>query len=235
MSIIIDLVLLAILALCIWNGYSKGLILGIASIVVLIVAFVGANILAKTYSSEFMPMVEPFLGGIVERAVSKTEDTDEIKEVKDNPALSDDEKAYEVSVASLKSMGIIEKAANKLTDSIRGELNTRGKQLSATLTTKLSETLCFLIVFIIAFLLIVIVFTIIANVINLVFKLPGLDLVNDIGGIIMGIAKGFAFLFVIALVAQYVGFVFKKDDTLQKTIFLKWLMKINPLPKLFNL
>lgn len=233
MSILIDFILIAILALCVWNGYRKGLILGIAGLLVLVVAFVGANLLAKTYSSEFMPIVEPIFDKIVDNAVLEAENSEAI--VLKSDTIDEEEKTYITGVESLKNMGIFEKSAKKVIESIKNSADGFAKGLNNAIKTKLSETCCFLIVFIIAFLLIVIVFTIIANIVNLVFKLPGLELVNDIGGAVMGAAKGLVFVFVIALLMQYIGFAFQKSNAINKTILLKWLMQINPLSSIFGL
>ena len=58
MSLIIDLILIAIVAFCAWNGYRKGFIMGISGILALIVAFYGAQIVADTYSQEFTSMLK---------------------------------------------------------------------------------------------------------------------------------------------------------------------------------
>ena len=72
MNIIIDLLLIGILALCVWNGYRKGLILGISGILALVVAFYGANLIAETYSSEFTSMGEHFIAVFVDIKVDDT-------------------------------------------------------------------------------------------------------------------------------------------------------------------
>ncbi len=230
MSIIIDLVLVGILALCVWNGYRKGLILGIAGLLVLVVAFVGANVIARTYSSEFTPIVQPFISGFVDKAVTDTSSS----EGTGTEYEGNSDAAYIKSIESLNKLGILGKAAASLAESVGDSVSNLGKNIRGAITEKLSEAICFLLVFVIAFLLIVIVFTIIANIINLVFRLPGLEFINNIGGMLMGFIKGLVFVFAISWVAQYLGFLFK-DDTLEKTVLLKWLMNINPVSAILKI
>ena len=49
MKAIIDLVLLGILVICAWNGYKKGLIMGVGGILCIIIGIYGANLLANTF------------------------------------------------------------------------------------------------------------------------------------------------------------------------------------------
>jgi hypothetical protein len=103
MNIIIDLLLIGILALCVWNGYRKGLILGISGILALVVAFYGANLIADTYSSEFISMVKPFIAGIVDKSVDETSvDIEEPRGADGPDRTADPEQVYEVSYESLR-------------------------------------------------------------------------------------------------------------------------------------
>jgi hypothetical protein len=79
----------------------------------------------------------------------------------------------------------------------------------------------------------VILFTVIANLVNLAFKLPGLELINDIGGAVFGLLKGLIFLFAIAWLIRFLGFIIP-ESTLNKTIVLKWLMVNNPIITIFG-
>ena len=66
MSIILDLILLVIVAMCIWDGYRRGLIGGIAAILAVIVALLGGNYLSDSYSSAAIPVLEPFIDGYID-------------------------------------------------------------------------------------------------------------------------------------------------------------------------
>ena len=63
MKLVIDLVLLAIIALCTWKGYKKGLVGNIISLFIIMVALLGGTMLSKAYSGEVIPALRPFISG----------------------------------------------------------------------------------------------------------------------------------------------------------------------------
>ena len=67
----IDLVLLAILLLCGWNGYRKGFITSIGGVLSIAVALYAACLISGTFSYEVVPVVRPFASGFVERVISR--------------------------------------------------------------------------------------------------------------------------------------------------------------------
>ena len=66
----IDLILLAVLALCVWNGYKKGLIMGVGGVACILVSLYGACLLSSTFSYEVVSAVRPFAGGYIDRVIS---------------------------------------------------------------------------------------------------------------------------------------------------------------------
>ena len=66
MNIILDLLLLLIVALCIWDGYKRGLIGGIAGIFAIIIALLAGSSLSDNYASEAVPVLEPFVDGYID-------------------------------------------------------------------------------------------------------------------------------------------------------------------------
>ena len=66
MNIIIDLILLLIVALCIWDGYKRGLIGGIAGIFAIIIALLAGSSLSDSYASEAVPVLKPFIDGYID-------------------------------------------------------------------------------------------------------------------------------------------------------------------------
>ena len=230
MNIIIDLVLLGIIALCAWTGYRKGFILGITGIVALVIAFFGANLVAETYASEFNTMLEPFISGIVDESVDEAQAEQNISAT---DAVSQEE-VYSVSYESLRKIGIIKTAASNLAEELSESVSSVGQTLKSALVDQLCQTAGYVLLLFISFVLIVIIFTVIGNVINLAFKLPGLELINDILGTAFGLVKGLVFAFAIAWLLRFTGLLIS-EETVEKTIVLEWLMEHNPITNIFGL
>ena len=52
MTKLIDLLLIAVIIICAWAGYKKGMIMGIGSILVIVVSLYGGNLLSTAFSYE---------------------------------------------------------------------------------------------------------------------------------------------------------------------------------------
>jgi len=228
MNIVLDLILIGILALCVLSGYKKGLILGISGILALVVAFYGANLVAETFSSDFTSMIEPMISNAVSGAVDESQEG--------LPADEDDgeQEVYQVSYDSLKKLGVLETTAKKLAGELKDELREVGSSLKSAIVHKLSGAIAYAALLIIVFVLIIIVFKLLANAINFAFKLPGLNLINGIGGAALGFVKGMILLFILSWAAGFLGFILP-EAVVNKTVVLKWLMNNNPITALFGI
>ena len=69
---IINILLIAILVICVWQGYKKGIIMGIIQVLVIILSLYGAQLLSDTFSYEVIPVLKPFVSGFMESRVRNT-------------------------------------------------------------------------------------------------------------------------------------------------------------------
>ncbi|SHI22790.1 Colicin V production protein [Sporobacter termitidis DSM 10068] len=242
----IDGVLILIVAFCAWRGLRNGFIRGVFGVLAIIVAIYGANLVASAYSSEFTGMLEPFVGGIVDKAVTRvvTPDDDVVNpdaapaddgEKNPDAALTDDEKTdvFDVSFAALRDIGVATGASKLIAEKVGGQVQAVGQPMSVYLTEKLCDALAYIGVFLIAFVLITIIFAVIGNIFNLAFSLPGIASVDKIVGLVLGILKGLLIVLVLAVVVRYVGLV--SADTVEKTTVLSFLLNRNPLAGILGL
>ena len=104
-----------------------------------------------------------------------------------------------------------------------------GSPIRAAVGQILCETVSYAGCFIIAFLLIVIILTVIGNLPNLSYKLPRLDLVNDILGALLGVVTGLMFCAVLVWALKFMGMLIG-SDTLASTRIGGWLLEKDFLP-----
>ena len=90
----------------------------------------------------------------------------------------------------------------------------------------LCENVCFVGCFLLSFLLIIILLTVIGNLPNLSYKLPHLDILNDIGGALLGIATGLMFCVILVWTLKFTGIVIGKD-TLSSASVAKLFLEHN--------
>lgn len=223
---IIDGILVLILIAACWRGGRAGFIPGMFMLIGLFVAIYGANLVAETYSEEFTSMLEPFVSGLTDRASRAAEaEFDELNIKPDTEA---------ATRKTLNNMGIIDSAADNISETICNETNATGHELKSLLVEKLCSCAAYLLTLLVAFILIAVIFAVLNNLINLSFHMPGFEFVNGILGACFGLAQGLVILFVILWFLRFAGLLIDKE-LMDSTLVLKKLMEINPLPGILRL
>lgn len=220
---------------CAWRGYRNGFIRGILGILAIIVSIYGASLAASAYSDEFTGMLKPFVGGIVGKSVNNVLNTETAESGYQEPALAVEKKAnvYDVCLAALQNIGVSESASKAMAEKVSGELRNVGNQMTDTLTAKLCDMLAYISVFVIAFILIAIVFAVIGNILKLAFSIPGIHGLDKILGLIVGILKGLLLVCVIAFIVRYLSLF--SSETVERTVLLRYMLNVNPLPSIFGI
>ena len=238
-TLAIDLVVIAIVAFCGWRGYRNGLIRGVFGVVALIVSLFLANIAATAYSDDFTGMLKPFVGGIVDSALTDISDEGIEYDPKEHEHESDSEE-FGTAYTVLRWIGLPEpsavRVAEQALDAVEdedGESLTTRSVLSDLIADKLSSALAYVAVFAIAFILLAIIFAVMGNLIGFVFSLPGLKLLDIIAGVLFGLAKGLIIVFALAVVVRYFGLL--AIETLEETSVLNYLVNNNPIAERLGL
>ncbi|MCL2827549.1 MAG: CvpA family protein [Oscillospiraceae bacterium] len=208
MHIIANLLIIAILVFCAWQGYKRGVLGSILAVVFIIIAVYGGNLLANTYSNEFTTMFRPFISGyLTQMEVDAVEtvapanlqglSTEDLFRI--DPSLEP-----EVARQLFLELGVHESREEKLTDRYLDGRDA-GETFNRSMTDTLVYAFCFLMVFVVAFLLILIGFTVAYNLIPFSLKFPGLKLVDGIAGGLAGLAQGFLLVFMLGWLLGYLG------------------------------
>ena len=238
---IVDFALIAIILICGWCGYKKGLIMGIGGIIVIIVSLLSANLLAESFSYELVPVVRPFASGYLEGTVTNEEDGVLVELGFDDEDYSladllekEAGRARKVCLETYRRLGLAEDAAERLTEEALSYAEENEKELLYSITEVFCRRVCHILCLGLAFLLILIVLTVIGNLPNIGFKIPNLDLVNDIGGAVLGVITGILFCILIAWGLRYLGLFFSQED-LQETWLASVLMRNNLVVRLLGI
>ena len=228
MKTALSLIFLAVLIFCAWSGYKRGFILGIFALLALVASVYGANLVATTYSGEVIDALRPFASGFVEvNVVGKTvrpamgmdsSSTSVADYFTQNPG-----KEEEFCVLTYKAMGLHESTSEQLA----GEAMAYAKANNADVMDSVVEILClrisFAVTFLLAFFMILILLTVILNIPNLSFKIPNLDVFNDVGGMVLGLVQGAGLCLVFGWALKFVGLLIPQE-TLADTFLVSWFM-----------
>lgn len=231
----IDGVLVLIVAYCAWRGYKNGFIRGVIGILAIIIAIYGANLVAAAYSSEFTGMLEPFVGGTIDKAVTKVVGNGSGTESSFGGVLTGTDKTnvYSVSYAALRQVGVADSAAKLLAEKVSGKQDTVGQSMSVYLTDKFCAVLSYIGVFVVVFILISIVFAVIGNIFNLALTLPGIQTADKFIGLGLGILKGLLIILVLSVVFRYLGLL--TGNMVEKTTVLNFILNKNPLASILGI
>lgn len=233
---IIDLVLLAVLAMCIWRGYQRGLIVGIASIVSIVFSLYVACLLSGTFSYEVVSAVKPFVSGYMDRVISGdvteamggeyTEETPLESRYSLNDIVGEDRtKAQEFAETVYKDMGVYPATAGKMAKEAV-ELSASDKvSLKQAVTNELCNRLVYVAGVILCFCILLILLTFIGNIPNLDFRLPNMARADVIGGTIAGSVKGMLFCMLLAWALKFMGILIG-TDTMSHTLLGRLFIKI---------
>ena len=230
MHIVIDLVLLAIVIICVWSGYKKGFIIGIANLLGIVVALYGAVLVSSAFSYDVVPVLKPFVSGYIEGQMND--------EVLEQMGLSDTDLSYEDILAgdselrhefcmtSYEAVGIYGDAADQMATEAEEYADTNSVQISTAVIEVLCQRICYVAGVTLLFLIFLIALMAIANIPNLSYRITNMDLLNDVGGAAMGLINGVCYCCLIAWLLRFLGLIIGMD-TYGSTLLLRFFHAID--------
>lgn len=224
-SIIYDLLILAVLALFVWRGWRKGLILSLCGLIVIILSFVGAGFIADTAAPPVANALEPKLEAIIEENVNSymTAHYDDLTPPDPIDHLRDMGGIYAWAAEPL------EQARKTMNSAVLDTAKGVAQMAARTIATQIAHRILFAVAFVVLFILL----TLLLHTLNLVAKLPGLNFCNGLGGGAIGLVKGVLVLFVVVCVLQVSSAKFFTPEAVAQTHLFKLFVEFNPILTLF--
>ena len=234
MHILVDVLIVAILGFCAWQGYKRGIIGGILAVAFVIIAVYGGNLVATAYSDEFTTMFRPFVSGYLDGA--EREVVEELAPPEFQGFSTEDlfriEPGIEPVIARqvFIDLGVHHSRAEELTGRYLDARAGEGIGVNQAMTDTLVYAFCFFIVFVIGFLLLLIGLTVVYNIIPVSFRLPGakIKLVDEIAGGLLGFVQGVLLIFMLTWALGYLGLLFP-EDFLASTWLTELFIGANPM------
>ena len=232
MTLIIDIVLLVIIALCTWGGFKRGLVGGIAGLLAIVIALFGGSLLSATYSAEVIPALKPFVGGIIDTPSTRDQILEDMgyggSDKSLNDILADDPSlCYDYAYGCMEFVGF---SADRCTELANRAAAVHEENPDRTMTdavvTVLCDTITYVMGLLLAFLMILILLVAVANVGNLSFRLPNMENLDEIGGAVLGFVRGLAYCVLLCWILSFFGIIIGKD-TLESTTLARFFLSFD--------
>ncbi|MFB0919866.1 MAG: CvpA family protein [Oscillospiraceae bacterium] len=235
MRFILEALLLFIIAFCVWNGYKKGLVMCIGTILAIIISLYVGDLLGDIFSSAVQPVLRPFVSGYMNGSEGIiTENANELLGTA-NAGLSVDEALavnpdirQDLCVKSYEKVGIYSPAAEEMAEEAIALSEESGEPLATSIVDTMCKNLSYALIFLLFFLLSVIIITVIGNLFNLSFTIPGKEKLNRVGGAIAGAVTGILISMIITWVLRFCGAALPEEE-MRRTLLTALFLKINLL------
>ncbi|MBR5095205.1 MAG: CvpA family protein [Oscillospiraceae bacterium] len=228
--VILDILLLVIVALCTWTGYKRGLIGGVAGILAVLIALFGGSLLSSAYSHEVVPALEPFVDGYIDSQNIRDDVLETLGYGSSDLSLEDilardSSLRYDYAVECMKIVGLYQDRAEEQARKAVDYADRNGGGMTEAVVATLCDTVTFVAGLTIAFLLILILLVAIGNIGNLSFRLPNMELLDEIGGAVLGFVKGFLYCILLCWLLSFMGIAIGKE-TLEHTTLAQFFLQI---------
>lgn len=216
MKAVIDIILLIIIAMCTWNGYKRGLIGGITAILAIVIALFGGSLLSSAFAHEVVPALEPFVDGYIDSQNTREEILDNMGYGSSDLSLDDILKQdsslrYDYAYECFSSVGIYEKHSEVLAQKAVSYADENNADMTAAVVAVLCDTATYVAALVVAFLLILIFLIALGNIANLSFRLPNMENLDEVGGAVLGFAKGFLYCILLSWALSFLGLVIGRE------------------------
>lgn len=230
MKTVINIILIAIVALCTWHGFRKGLVGGIAGILAIVLALFGANLLSTAYSHEVTPVLHPFVDGFIDSQKTRSEILERMGYGSSDLSLEDilaQDSSLKVDYAyeCMRQVGFYEKHAEKLADKAVQYANENGCSMTEAVIDTLGDTITYVGGLVLFFLIILILLIAIANIGNISFRLPMHETADAVGGAVAGCIKGCLYCALLCWLLGFLGLIIK--DGLNDAALARFFLSID--------
>jgi hypothetical protein len=209
MSAILDITAVVIIASCAFYGFRKGLILTAAGIVITILSILAAWGIAAAFAPMFAGMLETNLAPTIESVLNAA--AAEKGLLPDMTAVTD-ERVSAAAGEALVNLGFTGGGSSVLESAVMRKINEAGLSLRQSVLSAVCGAIAFSGIFVFGFLILRASLEVAARFVSKMFKLPGLNLINKLGGIGAGIMHGVVILFVLGWALQFAGVLISGED-----------------------
>ena len=226
--VIIDAVAVAILAFFVLWGAHQGLLRSLAGLLTIVVALVGAGLIAGALADSAARLAGPLVEERIRTQVDEAITAQSSQKV-EMPELDVEGGDEEFDIQDLLAlMGLDQDVRDSLTEEIQEKAVDAGTTIAAAAVESVVRSVLYGVVFLLSFLALTVLLKLAIGALDLVAKLPGLHLLNTLGGAAAGLVQGVVLAFLAIWIARRLGISFE-TDTVNATYLLSFFARRSPL------
>lgn len=229
--VIIDAVAVAILAFFVLWGAHQGLLRSLAGLLTIVVALVGAGLIASALADSAARLAGPLVEERIRTQVDEAITAQSSQKV-EMPELDVEGGDEEFDIQDLLAlMGLDQDVRDSLTEEIQEKAVDAGTTIATAVVESVVRSVLYGVVFLLSFLALTVLLKLAIGALDLVAKLPGLHLLNTLGGATAGLVQGVVLAFLAIWIARRLGVSFE-TETVAQTHILHFFTTNTPLSAL---
>lgn len=203
--VIIDIVVIVVLVGFTIYGARRGLLRALAGLLVVIVALVGAGIVAATFTRPVTKLVTPLIADHIEKKLDAA--MEENAQAPISQSDGDDSSVEDL----LALLGLDQEVRESLAEQAREKIEDTGVTIAMAVVESLAQSIIYGVLYIVSFVGLSILLRVLLRAMDLVLQLPGLHLLNSLGGAAVGLVEGALLLFLVVWVLRRLGVSFETE------------------------
>ena len=204
--VIIDAVVVLILVGFTVFGARRGLLQTLAGLVIVVVALVGAGMIAATFSGPAAKLAAPLIEKQIEKQIEKKIDA-AIAEQAPAPSSHVDEDSQLEELLSL--LGLDTEVRDSLAEKAKDTVRDTGVSVTAAVVTGIAQSILYGVLYTLSFVALTVLLHVLFKAMGLLTKLPGIHSLNALGGGLLGLIEGALLLFLAVWAARRLGVSFE--------------------------
>lgn len=203
--VIIDAIVVLVLAGFTILGIRRGLLQTLAGLVIVVVALVGAGMIAATFSAPAARLAAPF----IEKQIEKKVDAALEEQMRETQLPEEDSDRQLEELLSL--LGLDAELRDSLAEQAKDTVRETGVSAAAAVVTGVAQSMIYGILYFLSFAVLMILLHVLFGAMGLLTKLPGLRGLNALGGGLLGLIEGALLLFLAVWIARRLGISFEAE------------------------
>ena len=207
--VIIDIVVAAVLLGFAVYGGKRGLFRALSGLLAVVVALVGAGIIAATFTTPVTKVVTPLIAGHIEEKVENAMAVQSAGSGVQMPeADTEDPSAIQNLLAIL---GLDDEVRSRLAEEVQEKVRDTGASIAAAVVESMARSFIYGTLYILSFAVLLLLMKVLIGAMDLVLKLPLLRGLNTLGGAAVGLVEGALLLFLAVWVLRRLGVSFESE------------------------